>query len=197
MRGELRGMGDGDPGGELRYCVDARDVIVAVGGAWLDFAKANDGQNLEPRAVIGQSLWNYVRSRALRTLYGQLLDHVRRRQTPFHFAFRCDSPGVKRSMAMALIPLDDYGSVEFVSRIIAVEPRVRPVTVREGFRAPRSVVYCNLCSQLRVDGQWLPLEEAIARHPLLADDRQLLVIHGACDACRGALQRRLKGSALG
>jgi hypothetical protein len=50
---------------EVTYAIDATDRIDAVGGAWGEFAAANDAGDLAERPPLGQPLWDSISSLAL------------------------------------------------------------------------------------------------------------------------------------
>lgn len=173
----------------VSYTIDGDDRICAVDNDWLRFAQANDAHELQPAAVIGRSLWDFIRSHPLKLLYQRLLTQVRATRRSVRFSFRCDSPEMRRLMSMELSPRE-HGRVEFISQLVMATSRESSRVVREGFNARLPMMFCGICNRIRVGEQWLEVEEAVAQGLIMAQERELMVVHGVCQECRHFLSSR-------
>jgi hypothetical protein len=176
------------------YVVDREDVITSVDEAWLAFARANDAEALTREAVVGRPLWDFVTGRGVAHLYRLLMQRVRTTDAPLLVPFRCDSPDVRRSMRLDLLP-GVGGSITLRGVLLRAEPRPPLRLVTSGVaRGDRLVPMCSLCKRVRTaQREWLELEEAVVRMRLLAADPAPEVTHGVCPDCTSELRERLLG----
>jgi hypothetical protein len=168
----------------VAYALDAADRIIFVNAAWTAFAEKNDGHELVPPAVLGRSLWDFVRDPAMRHIYGGAYARVRAGFGPVTFPFRCDSPGLRRHLEM-IITARPNARLDIVVRTLRLEAR-EPVALLDR-RAARSVNVlrmCAWCKRVRDEqGAWIEVEEALSRRALLADADSPLITHGMCQEC--------------
>lgn len=172
------------------YEVDGEDRVVRVGGAWDDFAGANDAPHLTESAVRGRKLESFMAEPTTIRIYGILMERVRRGE-PVRVPFRCDGPAAIREMELALLPLPADG-VRFEATLLGERPR-SPVALFD-VRLPRSgefVRMCAWCRRVAVGERWVEAEEATRELRLFLSPRPPLISHGICAPC---LEIALKGS---
>jgi hypothetical protein len=176
------------------YVVDREDVITSVDEAWLAFARANDAETLTREPVVGRPLWDFVTGRGVVHLYRLLMQRVRSTDSPLLVPFRCDSPNVRRSMRLDLLPGVD-GSITLRGVLLRAQPRPSLRLVASGgARGDRLVPMCSMCKRVRTAQQeWLELEDAVVRMRLLSADPAPDVTHGVCPDCTSELHERLLG----
>lgn len=168
------------------YRIDGHDRIVSVGGLWDAFARDNDGDAVVSRRVIGRNLFDFITDRTTQQLYRQMLTQARAGRD-LQFSYRCDSPDTRRLMEMAMRLVDEAGTVEFRSTPLEEQPRA-PVHLAQADGATddgsealqRS---CGWCNKLEVDGEWLEIEDAVARLGLMERVTPPMVTHGMCEDC--------------
>lgn len=166
----------------ILYRLDAENRIVDVGGDWDRFAIDNDAEEISGHTVVGVPLRRFVSGDITRMFLDTMLMRVRVSNAPVSASYRCDSPGLKRQMAMTLNP--DGQDIVVTHRVVAVEHLPRPLQVVKASDSGRRrlVKRCSMCARLS-----LPGGAAIA-----AEDYQsatanslLAVIYDICTNCQG------------
>jgi hypothetical protein len=167
----------------ITYRVDASDRIVHMNDAWDAFAHQNDGAAVTAAQVVGRSLWDFVSDLTTRAVYRQALKRIRA-GSEMCFSFRCDSPSCRRMMEMQISLVDDAGSVEFRSVLIAESDRQLPPLGdgASGDEEPLQRV-CGWCNRFDVDGVWMEIEEALPQLRLMERASLPRVTHGMCESC--------------
>jgi hypothetical protein len=56
-------VAQGSNGKICTYEIDPANVIISVGGNWLDFARCNGAPSLTPERVIGRSIFDFIADR--------------------------------------------------------------------------------------------------------------------------------------
>lgn len=167
------------------YSIDASDVIVRVGGDWLDFAGANQAaESCHPDQVLGRPLWNFVTGLETRHLYRLLLDGVRSGREALRIPFRCDAPDRRRFLEL-IISRQPEGLLQFASVLLRVEPRL-PVSALEPDlpKGEELLRMCSLCKRVEgAPGSWVEVEMAlVALQPFNAEFPPAIT-HGVCPDC--------------
>lgn len=176
----------------LNYRIDAEDRVIEVNQAWCDFAEDNDGEAVMPDKVIGRPLWDFVSGQGIAELYWQMVRRARAGH-PVAFAYRCDAPEWRRLFHMTVQAHAD-NTVEFRSELEREErrPMVRLLDCKQP-RDERWTRVCSWCQNVAVtDESWVPVEEAVARLNLLADDTLPKLTHGICPKCQAGMMAKLK-----
>lgn len=178
---------------DITYRLDASDAIVAVSETWDPFARANAGEQVTARAVVGRPLWDFVTDVTTREIYRQVLAKIRSGGTA-QFTFRCDSPTCRRRLEMTVTATGE-GGVEFRSRTLSVEDRpAQPLVGASATEGGELLRVCGWCKRVDVDGQWLEVEEAMAVLQLL--ERLVLprITHGICAACHDRMMATIEAA---
>jgi hypothetical protein len=167
---------------ELVYTVDDRDHIIYVNHAWDLFAIANDAPELSGPHVLGRSIFDFIQGAESRHMTSMLLRRARSAGATIAVPFRCDSSREKRALEMLVTPVGD--SVEIRTRLRHAEPRhTVPLLDRDRLAAMDLLTLCSWCNRVKVDGEWLELEEAAARLGLFQVPVLPTLTHGICKAC--------------
>jgi hypothetical protein len=175
------------------YQLDHDDRIVALSHAFLAFAVQNDTPEITTAALVGRPIWDFVAGVTTRELYAALFQHVRLRQQPVRFPFRCDSPTRRRFMEMEVFPEPDL-ALRLAAIVVRSEDRP-PVALLDPRVSHSDVVLeaCSFCRAIRVaDDRWLPAEDAVSALALFEARQLPLLSHGVCPACLPELRRRLQ-----
>ena len=156
------------------YRIDRNDRLVYADGAFHRFAQAAGVPHL-PLEWLGRSLWASIADDDLRAVFMALVARARTGRS-VRLKTRCDSPSIRRAMAMELAPVAD-GGVEFrcefgEAEIVTTAPRTAGL-----------LLLCAWCSRARSDGEWRYLEDVVAAERLLERTEMPTVTHGICDAC--------------
>lgn len=167
-------------GWSVEYVLDSENVIVAVGGDWDGFARANDAPDLIGAAVIGRPLLDFISGKVTRGYVLRLLDRVSEHAQSIELDYRCDSPETRRFLRMHIMPLA-AGGVRLRHRLLRQEVRTLPVHFhRAAERVHNSHVRCSMCNHIRVDGRWGEAEALLPLHELR---KGVAVIYGLCQTC--------------
>ncbi len=165
------------------YHINKYDNLVSAGGLWDTFAIDNGAEELTFEKIRGRNLWDFITGDATKHVYGQILKRVRSGET-LEFEFRCDSPQLRRFMAMVIAPAKE-GGVRFKTRVIRIEERVNrcfQVTGRSG--TDRLVISCSWCNRFRIgEGLWVEAENVVDILHIFDGSTDLSLSHGMCDAC--------------
>jgi hypothetical protein len=163
------------------FRVDARDRITDFDDEWAAFACENGSADL-PGCVVGTSLWAYIAGNEVAEVYRILMARVRSGGRALTFGYRCDSPSQRRHMEMTIAPSGE-GGLEFRSRILRIEER-DPVTigVEPGSKLP-DVTLCAWCKRVRLDGDWVEIEDAIRSFGDVDTLAVRRITHVACGPC--------------
>ena len=177
----------------LSYRLSTDDRVLEVDSGWSGFAQANAAPGLDPEAVIGQPVWNFISGEEVRALYRRLFDEVRLTESGRSVSFRCDSPGEIRHMSLSIRPLP-CGELAIASSLVERLDR-EPVELlsNEGPRSDAMVSLCSWCKRVECpDGQWLEIEQS----PWQGSEGVLpRVTHGICPDCEGMVATELDGLA--
>lgn len=171
---------------DVIYRLDAKDVIVEVGGAWDDFARHNGGPGLEADRVVGRSLYEHVTGEVTRMFVWTMFDAVRKLGVERTQPYRCDTPDLKRFMEMQIVP-GPGGTVLVRHRLVATEPIIPHVKVRAVMRGTplrQMVLRCSSCNQFRHEGHWLEREHLPIDIEGAGSDLQ--IAYSICPSCRDA-----------
>lgn len=185
------------------YVLDLHNRIVELGGAWDEFALANQGERATRRFVLGQSLEHFISGDATRMFLRTLLDNVRRLHYPLTRPYRCDSPNLRRHLEMTLTPLGS-GLVRLEHRVLQEIPVQSVFTVNSQMlqgrlqgKDPRYrfIHRCSMCCRYAFNQQWMELAE-LQNSPELQAAGEIPVIHTVCPECKDNLLQRRRRSTL-
>jgi hypothetical protein len=178
-----------DPTDDVVYVLGPTDDLVEVGGGWDDFARREGAPGLADGRVLGQSLWAFVRDRTTRTLYRDLLARVRSGRV-VEFPLRCDSPDCRRWMSMRVRPLSG-SQVEFRARVVRQEARPPAPVAEAAPESGRLVRACGWCRRVDAGGEWVEVEEAVARLGVFDRPSGPPLTHGICPGCLAGMHALL------
>jgi predicted RNA-binding Zn-ribbon protein involved in translation (DUF1610 family) len=169
----------------MSYTIDASDTIVAVSGAWDEFACNNEGKATVAKQVIGQKLDRFIHGDDTLMFVRTMIMSARTLQRAVVRPYRCDSPGIKRYMEMTVQP-HAMGMVEVTHRELRCESMAPKVRMIAAAPATGSTVIkrCSMCNRIRVQQHWSEVDEALAAGQLAANDLSTLrVVYGVCPDC--------------
>ena len=169
----------------MSYTLDEADCIVAVGGAWDDFARVNQGDAVLSSKVIGRKLDQFIHDDVTRMFVRSLLMAARLLGKPISRPYRCDAPELKRFMEMTVTP-DARGCLEVKHRELRIEPmlhRVRLVAAPPGSQAVFTK-RCSLCNRVQTQGVWSEVDAAVLAGRLTDSGAGLKVFYGVCPDCQ-------------
>jgi hypothetical protein len=166
------------------YSLDDRDRLIAVGGAWDEFACANHGDHLTRDQVLGKPLFDYVAGPEIQHVYKALFARVRRAQRALTFLFRCDAPACCRRMRMKIEPLPENGLAIRTELLDEIPRGVVPVLDPSVPRTDEALHICCICANVKSQGDtWVPIEEESARLGLFETRVLPRLSHGYCPSC--------------
>jgi hypothetical protein len=114
-----------------------------------------------------------------------LVRRLRREHRSVELPFRCDGPGVRREMNLRVASQSSGRFVLFSARLSSEErrPEPQPLLSPEAPRGEETLVMCGWCDRFLVAGEWVEVEEAVARLGLFQLDEMPAISHGVCPAC--------------
>lgn len=172
-----------DPPVICSYEIDSDLRLVSVGEGWTEFAVANGAPDLVPPAPLGASVITRGTDPTTRFIYRELFRRTAASGKPLTFDIRCDSPELRRFLALTLTPHD--AGFTITTRLQRTEPNPGGgLWVRHGDAAAgRLVRACGWCKRIEADGHWLELEAALPRLGLFTWTELPLLTHGMCEDC--------------
>ncbi len=114
-----------------------------------------------------------------------LLRRIRGELRSVDLAFRCDGPDVRREMEIHIAAQSSGRFVLFSARLRGEERRdeFQPLLAAETPRGEETLTMCGWCDRFLVGGEWVEVEEAVARLGLFALPELPGVGHGVCPDC--------------
>jgi hypothetical protein len=114
-----------------------------------------------------------------------LLRRVRGELGSVNLPFRCDGPTVRREMDIRIASQASGRFVVFSARLRAEERRAefQPLLAAETPRGEETLTMCGWCDRFLVDGEWVEVEEAVARLGLFQLPEMPAISHGVCPDC--------------
>jgi len=180
----------------LTYRIDAADRLTAVSEAWDAFANDNNGADATAASVLGRPLWDFISDATTIELYRQVLARIREGKA-MTYSFRCDSPDCRRLLEMRIRRVDHTGAVEFRTETLSSGPRALPPVSQGdgsvGAEQEELIRMCGWCNRVDVEGEWLEVEEALPRLPLLEYPALPMLTHGICETCLVKMTEELAG----
>ncbi|MGD9630539.1 MAG: hypothetical protein AB7V18_14960 [Pyrinomonadaceae bacterium] len=177
----------------VRYIIDANDNISFVDDGWCRFAEENDGADLMPAIILGQSIWDHITDVTTTSLYQQIVSQVRQGKSS-RFVLRCDSPDCRRLLELTISPAPN-GSVEFVTQPLDLEGR-EPIPILS-HSMPRSddlIRACSWCNRIDAGSgfsEWVEVEEAMNRLRLFELEQMPQLTHGICESCYAKMTKKV------
>ncbi len=175
------------------YHVDDRNRITQVSPNWDAFALANDAPEVCAGKVLNRHLMDYLAGFETKHLYDIMLSKVRKSQNPLTVPFRCDAPALRRFMELTMRPREG-GGIEFQTVILREEARTPTLLLdRASRRGGPPVPMCAWCKKVDVQGEWLEVEDAVAKLQLFQEPVMPKLTHGICGACRAQVEGQVVG----
>ena len=169
----------------LSYTIDTQNMIVAVGGAWDDFARNNDGDKIVSTLIIGKKLNQFIHGDETLMFVLTMIMSARILNRPVHRPYRCDSPTLKRFMTMTVQPLGQ-GAVEVIHQELRSEP-IKHTVHMVAAPAGSGTSYakrCSVCNRVKLEGVWSEVDEAVQAKRLVPTVASTVkVIYGVCPDC--------------
>lgn len=170
------------------HTIDACNRIVAVNAAWLDFMKTLVSGNLTVDAVIGKSVWDFVRGVQVRQLWEILFERVRAVGAPVFVPMRADTATLRRVMDVELHPLPE-GAIRQVFECVWTEGRASVALLDSAHpRNDASLLCCAWCNRIQVRmGAWEEIEDALMTLRIEAAESLPEVRQAVCSGCKQSL----------
>jgi hypothetical protein len=168
---------------DIVYRINSRDELIFVSPSWTDFALANDAPELVPDRVLGRRLWEFINDETTASLYREIVDQAHSGRE-ISVRFRCDAPGHRRRMEMA-IKRSRAAEIEFTSKTISLEDR-QPVELLDATlpRIGGLLRICGWCKRIDAgDGSWSEIDDAADTFTLFERSSLPPLSHGMCEAC--------------
>jgi hypothetical protein len=192
------GLLDGMQG--ICYVADLDYAIIAVGKRhWNSFARANSGEHLlDGAGVVGRSLLSFISGDGVRQTWARAFDAVRSgKRRAVQIMTRCDSPGVRRELAVTVTPVHAAGQIaQILVQSLALSEQARPRMGLYDFMALNAQAaagsglpilgMCSYCQRVRhpagsADGEgvWVTAEDYCHR----GGHASVRISHGICPSC--------------
>ncbi len=166
-----------------------------MGADWLDFGAENDHAR-PAEAFLKRIFRDFIHDAETRYFYQILVQKERGGAAPITLPFRCDSPNLRRFMALRIGLLPDAGrrQGQFQGPGAASGALRAAAFVGCGDTATDDLIkVCGWCKQVACERgrTWLEPEEAVVRLGLFEAPAAPTITHGICPACSGRLRAEL------
>ncbi|HEY5807465.1 MAG TPA: PAS domain-containing protein [Povalibacter sp.] len=170
------------------HTIDARNRVVAVNAAWLEFMRSLVSSDLTPEAVIGRPVWDFVRGVQVRQLWEILFERVRAVGAPVFVPMRADTATLRRVMDVELHPLPE-GAIRQVFECVWTESRAAIALLDASYpRNDVSLQCCAWCNRIQVRmGAWEEIEDAVLTLRIEATESLPEVKQAVCSGCKQSL----------
>ncbi|HEU4763161.1 MAG TPA: hypothetical protein VFS28_00810 [Gemmatimonadales bacterium] len=176
------------PEAAVGYELTPDDRIQSVTGAWVRFATRNGaGDALQPQAIVGRSIWEFISDGTTRELYRRLFGRVRAQGRSADIQLRCDAPDERRLLLMHVRPRPEGAlaiEIDTVDRRGRTLRHVDPLAFAFG-PVLRMCGWCNRVAD--PTGRWMELEDALLQLGLLERGALPPITHGICPECERAM----------
>lgn len=114
-----------------------------------------------------------------------LLRRVRGELRSIDLPFRCDGPAVRRQMDVNIASQASGRFVVFSAWVRVEERRdeFQPLLAAETPRSEEALTMCGWCDRFLLDGEWVEVEQAVARLGLFEQPAMPAISHGVCPDC--------------
>jgi hypothetical protein len=152
-----------NPAADLRpiFRIDARDQLVFVNAAWVEFVFPDLQAQADPASFLGRSWWEFVERGQVRQLWSLLHQRVRAVAAPVFVPLRADTLTQRRLLDIEVQPQFE-GGVQHVCEVVWTETRP-PVALLDPSRPrdDRELRSCAWCRRVQVQvGRWEEIEDA-------------------------------------
>ncbi|MBI1387429.1 MAG: hypothetical protein GC154_03170 [bacterium] len=166
------------------YRIDETSRIAATNSEWDRHALDNSAPQLIFERIQHLPLWPFIEGAELVYIYRSLIEKAQKENRPLTITYRCDTPELLREMEMTIVSSPN-GGVECISRIIRVEQRVpiRLIDANVERKSDETILMCSRCKDVKIQGEWVSLEDAVTRLGLTGNGPFPQISHGLCNTC--------------
>jgi hypothetical protein len=152
-----------NPAADLRpiFRIDARDQLVFVNAAWVEFVFPDLQAQADPASFLGRSWWEFVERGQVRQLWSLLHQRVRAVAAPVFVPLRADTLTQRRLLDIEVQPQFE-GGVQHVCEVVWTETRPAVALLDPSRpRDDRELRSCAWCRRVQVQvGRWEEIEDA-------------------------------------
>ncbi|MBB5020781.1 hypothetical protein [Desulfurispira natronophila] len=160
------------------YRLNSDNIISEVSDTWDRFACENDGDpGAIQSSVLHKSIFDAIQGDETRLFVDILLTHARTLQKRLVRPYRCDTPLLRRYMAMELVPEKD-GHILVQHHLLKFHNQQAPTITCQPTAMKNLLKRCSICARIRVNDQW---QEPSELAPPLTD---ITVFYGICPDCK-------------
>jgi hypothetical protein len=170
---------------DLYVVLNRTNHIIEVGGAWDEFAFRNGSFRLIEPMVLMTPLTQYIADPKTAEFTERLVRAARKRPTLEPIYYRCDAPGLERTMALTLSPVSKDGLI--MSHRLLSERSVSPQWRFYRGNDNSSSMRCSFCNRLSRDQEWLEPKTFFAEAPAVV--HIMPVRYTICSWCETILER--------
>lgn len=172
----------------LSYSISRDWKIRSISGPWDSEALSNGGLRAVCAETLGTSIFQHIAGDHTRMWFEALVLQARQRNKTVVRKYRCDTPLLRRFMAMELVGEED-GTVTLNHRLVRADRPGVFVSVLPALGAAVPVQRCSHCNGLEVDGKWSdPFDQP---HSVSVE-----VVYTVCPSCRQGMDAPMKALAV-
>jgi predicted esterase len=169
----------------IRYTIDSSDHIVSIAGPWSSFALTNDASDLaNPDCLIGSSIWDFLDGLETKSLYRQVFQDVRLRETKVVLPFRCDSPEQCRELELSVAYDGENRLIISSTQNAKADRDYVSLLDSNQHRGTDYIDCCSVCRRFSSgSGLWVDAEEFLQSTRILASPNIPVINERVCDEC--------------
>lgn len=175
------------------YELDGDDRIIAASENWDDFALANAGGKVVFAKVRDTKIWDHIADSGTADMYAKVFAQARKGK-PVKFFLRCDSPAVKRMLAVTVENIGEDGRLRISTLVFRADIREEiELRADDDDRPALKIPACSWCEKVRLpEIDWQEVEHATA----WLDDHDLStkcqMSYTICPNCRSSIDQQLQ-----
>jgi len=166
----------------VTYRINQHDEIISVNDDWCRYASDHGWQGITPETVLNKPVFNYITDSTTSRLYQYLFKRVRG-GSEVRYKFNCESSSHRRLMEMTVTSLGELGDVELKARMLSkqdLNQQLAPVSDPQNIGFVKA---CGWCSRIDMEGNWINVEDAVAKLEMFEFSRLPQMTHGICKNC--------------
>jgi len=166
----------------VTYRINKHDEIISVNDDWCRYASDHGWQGISPEKVLYKPVYDYITDSTTSRLYQYLFKRVRA-GSQVRYKFNCESSSHRHLMEMTVTSLGNRGDVELKARLLQKQARMQELDPVDTPQNDEFLRACGWCSRIDIGGNWIDVEDAVAKLGMFEFSRLPQLTHGICKDC--------------
>jgi hypothetical protein len=164
------------------YRINERDEIISVNDDWCKYASDHGWDGISSDEVLHRPIYTYIKDSTTSRLYQYLFKRVRGGST-VRYQFNCVSKSHRRVMEMTVKPIGNGECLELKARMLHKQAHLQSFDKLDGPHEDKFLRTCGWCRRIDLEGNWIEVEDAVAKLEVFEFCRLPKLTHGICNDC--------------